>query len=248
MGLLSGKVAVITGGTRGIGKAVALRFAQEGADVAFTYIERGDLALQTEEELRALGVRCKSYAADASDFAKTKEVVAEIVKEFGRIDVLVNNAGITRDALVFRMNESQWDEVLRINLKSAFNYIHFVAPVMTRQRSGSIINISSIVGIGGNAGQANYSASKAALIGLAKSVAKELGGRGIRANCVAPGYIISDMTAKLPEAVRKEWVEDTPLQRGGTVEEVANAALFLASDLSSFITAQVLRCDGGYHC
>ena len=248
MGLLSGKVAVITGGSRGIGKAVALCFAREGADIAFTYIEHGDLAAQTEEELRAYGVRCKSYSADASDFDKTKEVVDRVLEEFGRIDILVNNAGITRDSLVFRMKEEQWDEVLRINLKSAFNYIRHVTPVMTRQRGGSIINISSIVGIGGNAGQANYAASKAALIALAKSVAKELGARGVRANCVAPGYILSDMTAKLPEAVRKEWVDDTPLHRGGSVEEVANTALFLASDLSSFITGQVLRCDGGYHC
>lgn len=247
MGLLSGKVAVITGASRGIGRAVALKFASEGADIAFTYLERKDLAEQTEAEIRAMGVKCQSYAADASNFQLTKEVVAEIHKEFGHIDVLVNNAGITRDALVFRMNEEQWDEVLRVNLKSAFNFINAIAPIMTRQRSGSIINMSSIVGIGGNFGQSNYAASKAALIGLAKSVAKELGARGIRSNCVAPGFIISDMTDRLPESLKNEWIEDTPMRRGGSVEEVAGAALFLASDLSSFVTGQVIRCDGGYH-
>jgi 3-oxoacyl-[acyl-carrier protein] reductase len=247
MGLLSGKVAVITGASRGIGRAVALKFASEGADIAFTYLEQKDLAEQTEAEIRAMGVKCQSYAADASNYQLTKEVVAEIYKEFGRIDVLVNNAGITRDALVFRMNEEQWDEVLRVNLKSAFNFTNAVAPIMTRQRSGSIINMSSIVGIGGNFGQSNYAASKAALIGLAKSVAKELGARGIRSNCVAPGFIISDMTDRLPDSLKNEWIEDTPMRRGGSVEEVAGAALFLASDLSSFVTGQVIRCDGGYH-
>jgi 3-oxoacyl-[acyl-carrier protein] reductase len=247
MGLLSGKVAVITGASRGIGRAVALKFASEGADIAFTYLEQKDLAEQTEAEIRAMGVKCQSYAADASNYQLTKEVVAEIYKEFGRIDVLVNNAGITRDALVFRMNEEQWDEVLRVNLKSAFNFTNAVAPIMTRQRSGSIINMSSIVGIGGNFGQSNYAASKAALIGLAKSVAKELGTRGIRSNCVAPGFIISDMTDRLPDSLKNEWIEDTPMRRGGSVEEVAGAALFLASDLSSFVTGQVIRCDGGYH-
>jgi 3-oxoacyl-[acyl-carrier protein] reductase len=247
MGLLSGKVAVITGASRGIGRAVALKFASEGADIAFTYLEQKDLAEQTEAEIRAMGVKCQSYAADASNYQLTKEVVAEIHKEFGRIDVLVNNAGITRDALVFRMNEEQWDEVLRVNLKSAFNFTNAVAPIMTRQRSGSIINMSSIVGIGGNFGQSNYAASKAALIGLAKSVAKELGARGIRSNCVAPGFIISDMTDRLPDSLKNEWIEDTPMRRGGSVEEVAGAALFLASDLSSFVTGQVIRCDGGYH-
>ncbi|MBQ1209723.1 MAG: 3-oxoacyl-[Bacteroidales bacterium] len=247
MGLLSGKVAVITGASRGIGRAVALKFASEGADIAFTYLEQKDLAEQTEAEIRAMGVKCQSYAADASNYQLTKDVVAEIHKEFGRIDVLVNNAGITRDALVFRMNEEQWDEVLRVNLKSAFNFTNAVAPIMTRQRSGSIINMSSIVGIGGNFGQSNYAASKAALIGLAKSVAKELGARGIRSNCVAPGFIISDMTDRLPDSLKNEWIEDTPMRRGGSVEEVAGAALFLASDLSSFVTGQVIRCDGGYH-
>lgn len=247
MGLLSGKVAVITGASRGIGRAVALKFASEGADIAFTYLEQKELAEQTEAEILAMGVKCRSYAADASNFQLTKDVVAEIHKEFGRIDVLVNNAGITRDALVFRMNEEQWDEVLRVNLKSAFNFTNAVAPIMTRQRSGSIINMSSIVGIGGNFGQSNYAASKAALIGLAKSVAKELGARGIRTNCVAPGFIISDMTDRLPDSLKNEWIEDTPMRRGGSVEEVAGAALFLASDLSSFVTGQVIRCDGGYH-
>lgn len=247
MGLLTGKVAVITGASRGIGRAVALKFASEGADIAFTYLERQDMAQQTEADICAFGVKCRAYAADASDFQKTKEVIAEIHREFGRIDILVNNAGITRDALVFRMGEELWDEVLHVNLKSAFNYINACAPIMTRQRSGSIINMSSIVGVGGNAGQSNYAASKAALIGLAKSVAKELGARGIRANCVAPGYIVSDMTNRLPDSIKNDWIEDTPLRRGGTVDEVAGVALFLASDLSAFVTGQVIRCDGGYH-
>lgn len=246
MGLLSGKTALITGGARGIGKAVALRFAAEGADVAFTDLALNGLTDAVRAEVSAFGVRCAAYAADAADYAKTREVVAAVCQELGRIDILVNNAGITRDGLLMRMSEEQWDEVIRVNLKSAFNYTREVAPVMARQRSGSIINMSSIVGIGGNAGQANYSASKAGLIALAKSVAMEFGSRGVRANCVAPGYIISDMTAKLPEALKEQWIAATPLRRGGTVEEVANTVLFLASDLSSFISGQVLRCDGGF--
>ena len=246
MSLLSGKTAVITGASRGIGKAIALRFAAEGANIAITDILSLDDMEGTRQEILAAGVDCRTYQVDASDFAATEQVIKTIRQDFGRIDILVNNAGITRDTLLMRMSEQQWDDVLRINLKSAFNNIHAVAPIMVGQRSGSIINISSIVGLHGNAGQANYAASKAALIALAKSVAKELGPRGIRANCVAPGYIISDMTAKLPEEVRKAWADATPLRRGGTVDEVANTALFLASDLSSFITGQVMVCDGGY--
>lgn len=246
MGLLSGKTAVITGASRGIGKAIALRFAAEGANIAITDIIAVDDMEDTRQEIQAEGVDCRTYQVDASDFSATQQVIQAIRQDFGRIDVLVNNAGITRDTLLMRMSEQQWDDVLRINLKSAFNNIHAAAPIMLAQRGGSIINISSIVGIHGNAGQANYSASKAALIALAKSVAKELGPRGIRANCVAPGYIVSDMTAKLPEEVRKAWADATPLRRGGTVDEVAKTALFLASDLSSFITGQVIVCDGGY--
>ncbi len=246
MGLLNGKTALITGGARGIGKAVALRFAAEGADIAFTDLALTELTDAVQAEVRALGVRCVAYAADAADYAKAKEVVSAVCQELGRIDILVNNAGITRDGLLMRMSEEQWDEVIRVNLKSAFNYTREAAPVMARQRCGSIINMSSIVGLGGNAGQANYSASKAGLIALAKSVAMEFGSRGVRANCVAPGYIISDMTAKLPEALKEQWIAATPLRRGGTVEEVANTVLFLASDLSSFISGQVLRCDGGF--
>lgn len=246
MGLLKGKTAVITGASRGIGKAIALRFAAEGADIAITdIVASGDME-ETRQEIGAQGVRCKTYQVDAADFSATQEAIQAIHGDFGRIDILVNNAGITRDTLIMRMSEQQWDDVLRINLKSAFNNIHAVSPIMAAQRGGSIINISSIVGLGGNVGQANYAASKAALIALAKSVAKELGVRGVRANCVAPGYIISDMTAKLPEAVRKAWTDATPLRRGGSVDEVAKTALFLASDLSSFITGQVIVCDGGY--
>ena len=246
MSLLSGKTAVITGASRGIGKAIALRFAEEGANVAITDILSVEDMELTRLEIASVGVDCRTYQVDASDFAATEQVIKTIRQDLGRIDILVNNAGITRDTLLMRMSEQQWDDVLRINLKSAFNNIHAVAPIMVGQRGGSIINISSIVGLHGNAGQANYAASKAALVALAKSVAKELGPRGIRANCVAPGYIISDMTAKLPEEVRKAWADATPLRRGGTVDEVANTALFLASDLSSFITGQVMVCDGGY--
>ncbi|MCR4566156.1 MAG: 3-oxoacyl-[acyl-carrier-protein] reductase [Bacteroidales bacterium] len=246
MSLLSGKTAVITGASRGIGKAIALRFAAEGANIAITDIISVEDMEGTRQEIAAAGADVRTYQVDASDFAATEQVIKSIRQDFGRIDILVNNAGITRDTLLMRMSEQQWDDVLRINLKSAFNNIHAVAPIMVGQHGGSIINISSIVGLHGNAGQANYAASKAALIALAKSVAKELGPRGIRANCVAPGYIISDMTAKLPEEVRKAWADATPLRRGGTVDEVANTALFLASDLSSFITGQVMVCDGGY--
>ncbi|MBP5538828.1 MAG: 3-oxoacyl-[acyl-carrier-protein] reductase [Bacteroidales bacterium] len=246
MNLLSGKTAVITGASRGIGKAIALRFAAEGASIAITDIVSAEDMEGTRQEILAEGADCRTYQVDAADFAATQEIIGQIRADFGRIDILVNNAGITRDTLIMRMSEQQWDDVLRINLKSAFNNIHAVAPVMVAQRGGSIINVSSIVGLHGNAGQANYAASKAALVALAQSVAKELGARGIRANSVAPGYIISDMTAKLPEEVRKAWADATPLRRGGTVDEVAKTALFLASDLSSFVTGQVIVCDGGY--
>ena len=248
MGLLDGKVALITGAARGIGKAIALKYASEGADIAFTDIEINDTVKETLEAIRAFGVKAEAYASDASDFEAAHTVVSEIQAEFGRIDILVNNAGITKDGLMMRMSEQQWDAVLTVNLKSAFNYIHSCTPIMAKQRGGSIINMSSVVGVSGNAGQCNYSASKAGLIGLAKSIAKEMGPRGIRANCIAPGFIITDMTMSLPEKVREEWAKTIPLRRGGTPEDVANVALFLASDLSSYVSGQVIHCCGAMNC
>lgn len=248
MGLLDGKVALITGAARGIGKAIALKYASEGADIAFTDIEINDTVTETLEAIRAFGVKAEAYASDASDFDAAHTVVSEIQAEFGRIDILVNNAGITKDGLMMRMSEQQWDAVLTVNLKSAFNYIHACTPIMAKQRGGSIINMSSVVGVSGNAGQCNYSASKAGLIGLAKSIAKEMGPRGIRANCIAPGFIITDMTMSLPEKVREEWAKTIPLRRGGTPEDVANVALFLASDLSSYVSGQVIHCCGAMNC
>ena len=248
MGLLDGKVALITGAARGIGKAIALKFAEEGADVAFTDLVINEAAEQTVAELEAFGHKVKAYASNAASFDETHAVVEQIQKEFGRIDILVNNAGITKDGLMLRMSEQQWDAVLTVNLKSAFNFIHALTPVMARQRSGSIISMSSVVGVSGNAGQCNYSASKAGLIGLTKSIAKEMGPRGIRANCIAPGFIISDMTAALPDDVREQWVKTIPLRRGGTPEDVAKVALFLASDLSAYVSGQVIHCCGGMNC
>ncbi len=248
MGLLDGKVALITGAARGIGKAVALKFAEEGADVAFTDLVIGEAAEETVKELEAFGHKVKAYASDASDFAQTHDIVAEIHKEFGHIDILVNNAGITKDGLMLRMDEAQWDAVINVNLKSAYNFIHALTPIMARQRGGSIINMSSVVGEHGNAGQCNYSASKAGLIGLAKSIAKEMGPRGIRANCIAPGFIISDMTNAIPEAEREAWVKTIPMRRGGAPEEVAKVAAFLASDLSSYVSGQVINVCGAMSC
>lgn len=245
MKLLEGKVAVVTGAARGIGKAIALKFASEGADVAFTDLNIDDNAKATEAEIAAFGVRAKGYASNAANYDDTHNVVAEIMKDFGRIDILVNNAGITRDGLMMRMDEKQWDMVINVNLKSAFNFIHAVTPIMMRQKGGSIINMASVVGVSGNAGQSNYSASKAGMIGLAKSIAKELGSRGIRANAIAPGFIITDMTDQLTEEVRDAWAKLIPLRRGGTPEDVANVATFLASDLSSYVTGQVIHCCGG---
>lgn len=245
MGLLDGKTAIVTGAARGIGKAIALKFAQEGANIAFTDLVIDENAEATAKELEALGVKAKAYASNAANFEDTANVVAEIHKDFGRIDILVNNAGITRDGLMMRMSEQQWDMVINVNLKSAFNFIHAVTPVMMRQKSGSIINMASVVGVSGNAGQANYSASKAGLIGLAKSIAKELGSRGIRANAIAPGFIITDMTAQLSQEVRDEWAQKIPLRRGGTPQDVANVALFLASDLSSYVSGQTIHVCGG---
>ena len=244
MKLLEGKVAVVTGAARGIGRAVALYFAENGADIAFTDLAVDDNAKATEEAIKNLGVRCKAYASNAADFNQTHEVVEEIMRDFGRIDVLVNNAGITRDGLMLKMDEKQWDMVLNVNLKSAFNFIHAVTPIMMRQKGGSIINMSSVVGVHGNAGQANYSASKVGMIGLAKSIALELGSRGVRANAIAPGFIITEMTDKLPDAVKEDWNKKIPLRRGGTPEEIAKVALFLASDLSSYVSGQVIEVNG----
>ena len=248
MGLLNGKVALITGAARGIGKAIALRYAAEGADVAFTDLVINEAAEQTIKELEAFGHKVKGYASNAADFAQTQEVVDQVMADFGHIDILVNNAGITKDGLMLRMSEAQWDAVINVNLKSAFNFIHAVVPVMARQRAGSIINMSSVVGVSGNAGQCNYSASKAGLIGLAKSIAKEMGPRGIRANCIAPGFIISDMTKALPDEVREQWMKTIPLRRGGTPEDVANVALFLGSELSSYVSGQVIQVCGAMNC
>jgi 3-oxoacyl-[acyl-carrier protein] reductase len=245
MKLLEGKTALITGAARGIGKAIALKYASEGANVAFTDLAIDDIAKATESEIAAFGVKVKGYASNAANFADTEKVVAEVLNDFGRIDILVNNAGITRDGLMMRMTEQQWDMVINVNLKSAFNFIHAITPIMMRQKSGSIINMSSVVGVSGNAGQANYSASKAGMIGLAKSIAKELGSRSIRANCIAPGFIITDMTGQLSEEVRNEWAKQIPLKRGGTPEDVANVALFLASELSSYVSGQVIHVCGG---
>lgn len=248
MGLLDGKTALVTGATRGIGRAIALKFAAEGADLAFTYRSQDEAALALQAEIEAMGVRTKAYKSDAASFEDAHNVVADVKETFGQIDILVNNAGITKDGLMMRMDEGAWDAVLNTNLKSAFNFIHACTPIMARQRSGSIINMSSVVGVSGNAGQCNYSASKAGLIGLSKSIAKEMGPRGIRSNCIAPGFIATDMTGALPENLRQEWEKQIPLRRGGQPEDVAKVALFLASDLSSYVTGQVINCCGGMNC
>lgn len=249
MGLLTGKTALVTGATRGIGRAIAIKFASEGADLAITNQSSQQAAELFAEELRnTYGVKVITFTSDASDFEKAHEVVAAAHKELGHIDILVNNAGITRDTLMMRMTEQQWDEVINVNLKSAFNYTHAITPIMARQRFGSIINMTSVVGLSGNAGQCNYSASKAALVGLSKSIAKEMGARGIRSNCIAPGFIESDMTAAVPEQMRQEWAKNIPLRRSGQPEDVAGVALFLASDLSAYVTGQVISCCGGMNC
>ncbi len=245
MGLLDGKTALITGAARGIGKAIALKFAKEGANIAFTDLVINEAAQETEKEIAALGVKAKGYASNAADFSETEAVVAEVHKEFGSIDILVNNAGITKDGLMLRMSETQWDAVIAVNLKSAFNFIHACLPIMMRQRHGSIINMASVVGVHGNAGQANYASSKAGLIALAKSVGQEMGPKGIRANAIAPGFIDTAMTQALSDDVRNEWIKKIPLRRGGTTEDIANCATFLASDMSSYISGQVIQVDGG---
>jgi 3-oxoacyl-[acyl-carrier protein] reductase len=246
--MLEGKVALITGAARGIGKAIALKFAEEGADVAFTDLVINEAAEETISEIAAFGHKVKGYASNAANFDETHAVVEEILKDFGRIDILVNNAGITKDGLVMRMSEAQWDAVIAVNLKSAFNFIHAVIPQMSRQKGGSIINMASIAGQMGNPGQINYASSKAGLIAMAKTVAKEMGSRGIRANAIAPGFVVTEMTNALPEAVREEYIKNIPLKRGATVEEIANTALYLGSDLSSYVTGQVIAVNGGLYC
>lgn len=245
MKLLEGKVAIVTGAARGIGKAIAIEYAKQGASVAFTDMNVDENFTNTEKELQALGVKAKGYASNASHYEESIATVDQIVKDFGRVDILVNNAGITRDGLLLRMSEEQWDMVININLKSAFNLTKGVLRYMMKQQSGSIINMSSVVGVSGNAGQANYSASKAGLIGFTKSVAQELGSRGIRSNAIAPGFIITEMTAKLSDEVRQEWANKIPLRRGGTPEDVANVCVFLGSDLSGYVSGQVINVCGG---
>ncbi|NOZ33729.1 MAG: 3-oxoacyl-[acyl-carrier-protein] reductase [Chlorobi bacterium] len=245
MKLLEGKVAVITGAARGIGKSIAIKFAEQGADIAFTDLVRNDDMINLEKELEKMGVKAKGYPSDASNFEGSQKTIDTIIEDFGRIDALVNNAGITRDTLLMRMTEEQWDLVIKINLKSVFNMTKAAQKYMLKQRSGSIINMSSVVGVSGNAGQSNYSASKAGIIGFTKSVAKELGARNIRSNAVAPGFIITEMTAKIPEKAREEWLKIIPLKRGGTPEDVANTCIFLASDLSSYVSGQVIHVCGG---
>ena len=242
--LLENKTAIITGAARGIGKQIALTYAREGANIAFTDLELNEAAQQTRDEIAALGVKVQFYASNAADFEAAHKVVEQVVTDFGRVDILVNNAGITRDTLLMRMTEQQWDQVIQVNLKSAFNFTHAVTPVMMRQRSGSIISLSSVVGINGNAGQANYAASKAGIIALTKSVAKELGSRGVRVNAIAPGFILTDMTKVLSEETLKQFVSLIPMRRGGEPEEVAKVALFLASDLASYVSGQVIQVNG----
>lgn len=248
MGLLDGKVALITGGTRNIGKTIALKFAAEGADLALVYHSNEESAQQTLEELKAFGHKVLLFRSDVADFKAAHEVVDQVMKEFGKIDVLVNNAGIVKDALLLRMKEEEFDSVVNVNLKSVFNYTHAVAPHMIHARKGSIINMSSVVGVSGDPGQCNYAASKAGIIGFSKSVAKELGVRGIRSNCIAPGYIDSDMTSNMPENIREYWFRQISMRRGGKMEEVAGVALFLASDESTYVSGQVINCCGALVC
>jgi 3-oxoacyl-[acyl-carrier protein] reductase len=245
MQLLKDKVALVTGATRGIGKGIALSFAKNGAHVAFTYVSSEEKAKALEAELSAFGVKAKGYKSDAGDFKAADELVNSVVTDFGTVDVLVNNAGITRDTLLMRMSEQQWDEVINANLKSVFNLTKAVQRPMLKAKKGSIINMSSVVGVKGNAGQSNYAASKAGIIGFTKSVALELGSRNIRSNAIAPGFIETEMTGALDEKVIQQWREGIPLKRGGSTEDVANLALFLASDMSSYITGQCISVCGG---
>ncbi|GAB1419707.1 3-oxoacyl-[acyl-carrier-protein] reductase [Bacteroidales bacterium] len=245
MKLLEGKVALITGGSRGIGKALALRFAAEGASIAFSDLKYDENMEATENEIIALGVQAKGFASNAASLADSEKLAEDVVALFGRIDILINNAGITRDNLLMRMSEQDWDLVMSVNLKSAFNLTKAVQRTMIKQRSGSIINMSSVVGVNGNAGQSNYSASKAGMIGFTKSMAQELGSRNVRCNAIAPGFIETEMTHKLPEEVRNQWISGIPLRRSGKPEDVADVAVFLASDLSAYVTGQVISVCGG---
>lgn len=247
MKLLEGKIAVITGAARGIGKSIALRFANEGADIAFSDLKLDEHTESLQKELTEMGVKAKAYASDAGSFSDAEKLISDVLTDFGKIDVLVNNAGITRDNLLMRMTEQDWDLIMKVNLKSVFNMTKAIQRSMLKQRSGSIINMSSVVGVEGNAGQSNYSASKAGLIGFTKSMAKEMGSRNIRCNAIAPGFIETEMTAKIPEEARKAWMENIPLKRGGKPEDVADTALFLASDLSSYVSGQVISVCGGMH-
>jgi 3-oxoacyl-[acyl-carrier protein] reductase len=245
MKLLEGKTAIITGASRGIGKAVALRFASHGANIAFTDIARDDNMINLEKELSAMGVKAKGYASDASSFEGCEKTITEITNDFGTFDIVINNAGITRDSLLMRMTEDQWDIIMKVNLKSVFNITKAAQKQLLKQRSGSIINMSSVVGVSGNAGQSNYSASKAGIIGFTKSIAQEIGSRGIRCNAIAPGFIETEMTHGLPEDVKAAWTEKIPLRRAGKADDVADACVFLASDLSAYITGQVISVCGG---
>ncbi len=245
MKLLEGKVALITGASRGIGKGIAEKFAKEGANVAFTYLSSDEKARALEDELKAFGIEAKGYKSNAADYESAQALGEAVINDFGQVDILVNNAGITRDGLLMRMTEENWDEVINTNLKSVFNLTKAVQRQMLKQRSGSIINVSSVVGVKGNAGQANYSASKAGIIGFTKSVAQELGSRNIRCNAIAPGFIETEMTDALDEKVVQEWRDNIPLKRGGTPEDVANAAVYLGSDLSAYVTGQTLHVCGG---
>jgi len=245
MKLLEGKTALVTGAIRGIGKVIALRYAQEGANVAFSDVVYDERAEELETELKSYGVKAKGYQSDASSFTDAENLINQIVQDFGTIHILVNNAGITRDNLLIRMTEADWDLVIKVNLKSVFNYTKAIQKIFIKQREGSIINMASVVGVNGNAGQSNYSASKAGIIGFTKSIAQELGSRNIRCNAIAPGFIETDMTAKLPDEVRKNWINEIPLKRGGTALDVANVATFLASELSSYVSGQVINVCGG---
>jgi 3-oxoacyl-[acyl-carrier protein] reductase len=245
MKLLQGKTALVTGASKGIGKSIALKYAEHGANVAFTYLSSVEQGLALEAELTAKGVKAKGYRSDASEFAQADKLVADVIADFGSLDILINNAGITMDTLLLRMSEESWDKVINVNLKSCFNTVKAATKQMMKQKSGSIINMTSVVGLKGNAGQANYAASKAGIIGFTKSVALELGSRGIRSNAIAPGFIETEMTAKLDEKTVQSWRDAIPLKRGGRPEDVADACIFLGSDMSTYISGQVLQVDGG---
>ena len=245
MKLLENKIALVTGASRGIGREIAKKFAEQGASIAFTYLSSIDKGQALEAELAAYGVKAKGYRSDASDYASAEQLIVDVVADFGTLDILVNNAGITRDTLLMRMSEEQWDEVMRVNLKSVFNLTKAATKPMMRAKNGSIINITSVVGLMGNAGQSNYSASKAGIIGFTKSIGKELGSRNIRSNAIAPGFIETEMTGKLNEKALEDWLKNIPLKRAGQGEDVANACVFLGSDMSKYITGQVLQVDGG---